>query len=233
MSVEGRDNPSTQIAIIGILIALLLPAVQSARAAARRVSSSNNMKQIGLAMHMYHDTQRRLPARAVFDENGKPLLSWRVLLLPYLNNEALFKEFHLDEPWDSEHNRPLIARMPAVYQSPNSAAEAGKTVYLAPVGEGTLFEGREGKHFADVKDGTASTIMLLEADDSNAVVWTKPDDWPYNPDQPFAGLGHLQPHGFNVVFCDGSDHFITNTLDMEVFKRLLTIADGEQVPFFR
>src|SRR3712207_2423045 len=93
-------------------------------------------------MHNYHDAHGHLPAVANFDPRGRPLLSWRVHLLPFLNEEKLYKEFHLDEPWDSEHNKKLIPRMPRVYQGPNRGLNAaGKTIYLAPVGEAAAFPG--------------------------------------------------------------------------------------------
>ena len=87
---------------------------------AARTVCINNLKQIGLAMHNYHDRHKSLPSAYTVDKAGKPLLSWRVLILPYLDQEALYKEFHLDEPWDSEHNKPLSAMVVKVYRSPAS-----------------------------------------------------------------------------------------------------------------
>ena len=86
----------------------------------------NNLKQIGLAMHNYHDVHRTLPPAYHADASDRPLLSWRVLILPYLEQDALYREFHLNEPWDSDHNKKLIERIPAVYQSPGSAAGPGR-----------------------------------------------------------------------------------------------------------
>ncbi len=229
IAIDDQPGSPTQVATMGVLVALLLPAVQAAREAARRAQSINNLKQLGLAMHNYHDVNRRFPARAVFDDDGKPLLSWRVLMLPYLEEQQLFEEFRMDEPWDSEHNRKLIDRMPAAFHNPSSTAEPGKTVYLAPVGEGTLFDGSKGKSFAEIRDGTSNTIMLLEANDSEAVVWTRPDDWQYDPSRPMAGLGSAHPGGFSAAFADGSVRFLADSLDPEIFKALLTIADGQAV----
>ncbi len=102
-------------------VALLLPAVQAARQAARRTVSMNNLKQIALAMLNYVEAKGAFPPAYIADKTtGKPLLSWRVAILPYLEREDLFKEFHLDEPWDSQHNKALIPRMPRVYRSPAS-----------------------------------------------------------------------------------------------------------------
>ena len=123
-----------------VLVALLLPAVQAAREAARRSQSMNNLKQIALAMHNYHDTFTAFPPAYSVDKDGKPLLSWRVHILPVSSSSTpLYQEFHLDEPWDSDHNKKLIARMPQIYRSPNSMAEPGKTVYLGNAGKDGVF----------------------------------------------------------------------------------------------
>src|SRR5438445_3414044 len=99
---------------------------------------------MGIAMHQYVDTFKSLPAHASVDKDGKALLSWRVHILPFVEQDALYKEFHLDEPWDSAHNKELIARIPPIYRSPQSRAGAGKTTYLVPVGKHALFGGKKG-----------------------------------------------------------------------------------------
>ena len=231
LATGGNKNPQmAQMATIGILIALLLPAVQAAREAARRAQSMNNLKQIVLAMHNYHDGHKELPARATFDKQGKPLLSWRVHLLPYFEQDALYKQFHLDEPWDSEHNRKLIPMMPKLFQNPSGTAAPGMANYLAVCGEGLAFEGTKGRRFADIRDGTSNTILVVEANDDRAAVWTKPDDWQYDAEHPMAGLGAAHPGGFSVAIADGSVRFISKDLDPKVFHALLTIAGGEVVP---
>ena len=225
ISFEG----SPAIGSVGVMTALLLPAVQAAREAARRTQSMNNLKQIGLAMHIYADAHRKLPARAIYDKQGKPLLSWRVALLPYLGQDALFKQFHLDEPWDSEHNRKLVAQMPATYRSPNQTGEPGTTVYLTPNGDGTLFGGKDGLKFAQVTDGLSNTIMAVEADNDQAVPWTKPDDLKYDAKDPVKGLGHLRPGIFEALFADGSVQVISNSVDADVLRALFTFGGGEAV----
>src|SRR2546421_12689862 len=96
-------------------------------------------------MHGYHDTHKHFPPAALRGKEGKPLLSWRVLLLPYLEQDSLYKEFHLDEPWDSEHNKKLLARMPKLFAGPDEKALAAhETHYQAFVGKGAVFEGKKG-----------------------------------------------------------------------------------------
>jgi hypothetical protein len=195
-----------------------------------RARCSNNLKQIGLALHNYHDVYSKFPAVASFDKNNKPLLSWRVHLLPYLDQEALYKEFRLDEPWDSEHNKKLVARMPAVFRCPVSRTAPGQTTYLAPVGKETMFSGENKPlRMADVFDGSSNTIFVVDADDKNAVPWTKPADLAYDSRKPWSGLiGH---HGESCValFVDGSVHVLTPKIPPERLHALFTRAGGEEL----
>ncbi len=227
ISQDAESN--MQIATIGVLVALLLPAVQAAREAARRMSASNNLKQIAVAMHNYHDTYGKLPPQATYDDQGKPLLSWRVHLLPFVEQSELYDQFHLDEPWNSEHNAGLIEHIPMVYRNPSSSAEPQMANFLVPTGEGSIFANKEGTGFRDILDGTSNTIMVVEADDSAAVIWTKPDDLAYVNEQPLRGLGSAHPGGFQVSLADGSVRFISNTIDQDVLLRLFQMADGKPV----
>ena len=154
------------------LTAVLRQLIPKAAQASDRVRSENNLKQLALAALNYQDAFRKFPANATHDKKGNALLSWRVQLLPYLGEEKLYKEFHLDEPWDGEHNKKLIARMPAVFRSPTSPklAADGKTTYLAPVGDATMFPDGRGVRIAEVTDGTSNTILFVDAADDSAVV---------------------------------------------------------------
>jgi prepilin-type processing-associated H-X9-DG protein len=230
---EGTNSQQQQlvtVAVVGVLVALLLPAVQAAREAARRNVSMNNMKQMMLAFHNFHDARKKLPAHAIYSAEGKPLLSWRVQILPYIEEQALYQQFHLDEPWDSEHNRALIPLMPAVFANPNLPSVPGKTNYLAVVGKECIFDGTaKGMGFRNITDGTSKTIMLVEANADQAVDWTKPDDLKYDAQNPSAGLGGLRPGGFNAAFADGHVAFIANSIDKQVLNSLFTRAGKEIV----
>ena len=208
--------------------------VEAVRDRAERESTRthlmNNLKQIGLAMHNYHDVHRTFPPAYQADASGRPLLSWRVLILPYLEQDALYREFHLDEPWDSDHNKKLIERIPAVYQSPGSAAGPGKTNYLTVRGPNTIFPGKDGVGMSDITDGTANTVLVVEASDQKAVVWTKPDDLEYNDADPAAGIMGLRREGFLATLCDGSAILIRSSLDSEVIRCLFLRNDGKSVP---
>jgi type II secretory pathway pseudopilin PulG len=216
-------------ATTGILVALLLPAIQAAREAARRNQSMNNMRQISLAILNYEAANRTYPPRAILDKQGKPLLSWRVAILPYLEENNVYREFRLDEPWDSEHNKKLIAKMPATYANP-SFTTPGKTTYLAPAGDDTILSSKKGTQIRDVVDGTSKTILLLEADPDRAVEWTRPDDYEVDEKQPFNGLGHLRAGQiFLTGFADGSVRAISVDIDPQTFLSLLKKSDGRVI----
>ena len=216
---------------MSIALSSVLVAVVSARDDSSVRRNVNNMQQVAFAMLVYHDMNKSLPP-AVVERDGKPLLSWRVLLLPYLDDpkaKSLYDEFHLDEPWDSAHNRPLVAKMPDVYKSPNSKHTDGRTVYLTPRGEKTAFPGTRVVQLRQVLDGTAKTLALLEVDDDRAVEWTKPDDWRFDPKNPTAGLGGQTTDGYTVAMLDSSIHYFPKSVDGKTLNKLLTMNGRETV----
>jgi len=211
--------------------ALLLPGIGPPRQAAANNLSMNNMKQIALAMHNWNSANKQhFPAPAIYDKQGKPLLSWRVQILPYLDEMALYKEFHLDEPWDSAHNKPLIARMPALYLSPGpgQVATSGKTRYRVPSGPMGMFPGK-GLSLREITDGTSNTIMLVEVAAPGAVEWTKPDDLEVDNKDPLAGLTGNPTGQFLVAFADGSVRPIRETVDTTTMIRLFMPQDKTPV----
>jgi prepilin-type processing-associated H-X9-DG protein len=199
--------------------------------AAARAQSQNNLKQIGLAMHNYHDINGAFPPAAVCDKTGKPMLSWRVLILPYVEADDLYKQFKLDEPWDSEHNKKLLAKMPKVYSLPSQAAGATDTHYRVFVGNGAVFDYVRGSKLQEVTDGTSNTIMVATA--AEAVPWTKPDELPFDPEKDMVKLLGAQPGGeaggnvCNTAFCDGSVRAISRSIDRKTLNALITKAGGE------
>ena len=229
LELEGLENTAT----IGTLVGLLLPAVQAAREAARRTSSSNNLKQLGLAMHNYHDAYRGFPATAISDKaSGKPLLSWRVAVLPFIEEAALYEQFHLDEPWDSPHNIKLLEKMPATYKHPGRPTQPGHTVYQAPVSEETLLRKNEPTSIRTITDGTSNTILLVEVSEAAAVPWTAPEDVEIDATDPLKNLiSPLAPQIFQALFGDGSVRAISANIDQNMLNALFTRAGGEVTNF--
>lgn len=193
-------------------------------------SCIRNLKFLSLAMHNYHSQHNAFPPARAVDQAGKPLLSWRVLILPFLEANDLYKEFHLDEPWDSPHNKALIPRMPALFACPSKrggSLAAGMTIYKRPVGEAIGVPALKVLPIKEVTDGTSNTIMIVETPVDQAVEWTRPDDWdvPANLDARSFFLRHID--GANASLMDGSVRSFRETLKPETFRGLLTPAGGE------
>ncbi len=205
---------------------VVVEGVQKIREAAARTQSANNLKQLALAMYNYHDNTGRFPPQAIYDKNGKPLLSWRVLILPYIEQQNLYKQFHFDEPWDSEHNKRLLATMPKIFASPQDEECVKKHVthYQGLVGKGAFFEGKQGIRVADIVDGTSNTIMIVEA--SKAVPWTKPEDTPFDPEKPLPKLGLPDARAFMAAMCDGSVRTISHKITQQTLRNAIMRNDG-------
>jgi prepilin-type processing-associated H-X9-DG protein len=206
-------------------------AAEKSMQVSQRRRRADQFKQISLAMLNYMDVNRHLPAvAAISSKEGKPLLSWRVAVLPYID-EALYKEFHLDEPWDSPHNRSLIGKMPNLFADPDPRsllAKEGKTTYQVPVGAETIFFNSEGAKYWDIADGTANTILLVDVAPSHAVEWTRPEDWQVDIHNSRGGLERDDRDFVTVAFADGHVSIINlkSTSDKQ-FGAKLTRAAGD------
>jgi hypothetical protein len=214
-----------------------------------------NLRQIGRALHEYHDAVGAFPKVAITDKEGKPGLSWRVAILPYLGHADLFKKFAIDESWDSPHNRQLLESMPVEFACPSAShRDPSLTNYRAFVGNGSFFESPYDARFAKVwwtdpdgtkhyqpepihgmsialfQDGPANTVMVVEAKQS--VPWTKPDDFPFEPvraDGSLFGAGSDHRGGFNALFVDCSLRFISARTDPQLFRSMITRNGGEAI----
>lgn len=198
-----------------------------------RLQHANQLKQLGLAMHNFESPKGRFPARALYDAAGKPLLSWRVQILPYIGREDLYAQFKLDEPWDSEHNKKLIEQMPPEFRSPMvKVDEKGKTPFVVPVSERSIFSGKEGAGLRDITDGTSNTIMVVAADAQHSVVWTKPDDLTIDPKDPTSGL-HFNAYDdqkvIYVLMADGAVRGVPRAKLADEILKALTMNGGEIV----
>ncbi len=174
-------------------------------------------------MQSYHDHQGALPARALFNKEGKPLLSWRVLILPYMEQDALYKQFKLDEPWDSLHNIKLLEKMPSFYKpfAGHQTREPYTTYFQVFVGKGAAFEGTKGmKISSDFPDGISNTILIAQA--KHAVPWTKPEDLNFGPDLPLPELGGIFPKTFQVATVDTSTRSLPDDISEKTLRAAIT-----------
>jgi hypothetical protein len=210
------------------------------RDAANRMKSSNNMKQMGLAMANYEDTHGELPGNT-YAADGTPLLSWRVHILPYVEQDNLYKRFKLDEPWDSPTNRPLLQSMPSIYVVPTTQGKtpAGYTHYRGFSSPGAVFDRRRVPNrpappgqmltLARFKDGTGDTVLIVEA--AEPVEWTKPDDLDASPGKPFPRMGSFHRGGkFVIVLADGSVRPLRPDVPETTLRALVTHSGGEPLP---
>jgi len=171
----------------------------------RRETNKNHFKTIMIALHNYHDAYKMFPPRdELRDKQGKTGLSWRVHVLPFIDEQKLYEEFHLDEPWDSPHNKTLIERMPKVYQGQWFGVAPGHTTFLSPVGEDTVLGDTKATKLSDITDGLSNTVVLVDVEPALAVPWTAPKDYAFDPKSPAQGL-HIKGDGlFLAGFADGA-----------------------------
>ena len=218
-----------------VLVALVLPAVRAAREAARRAQCSCNLCGLKLAIHNYHETYGVLPPAYVADANGRPMHSWRVLILPFLEQATFYKQYDFSEPWDGPNNIKLLDHMPNYYACPSrSSGPTNLTSYTVISGQGTMFPGSKSAKFADVTDGLANTLMVVEVADVK-IPWTAPVDLDIgtmslrvnDPIRP--GISSPHPGGANTAFGDGKYVFLREDIPEETLRALITVAGGEAV----
>jgi hypothetical protein len=228
---------------LAVLVAFSLPSFCFVRSAAPRMQATNNLKQIALALHDYHSINGHLPPAAHRGKNGEPFLSWRVLILPYLECGNLYGRFHLDEPWDSPHNLTLLPEMSKVYASVGEQPpEPFMTFIQVVVGPRTGFEGDIGLCLDhDFPDGTSNTFLVMEG--GEPVPWSKPVDLVYDPTGPLPALGGVfrggsllsgygKFDGFCAAMADGSVRYFYRTMTSEEnIRGMITRNGGEKVEY--
>ena len=234
------------IGCVCVALTLLLPLISVARETARRMQCANNMKQLALMMHYYHDVYKAYPPAYTVDESGKPLHSWRVLLLPYMYQQKLYDEIHHDEPWDSEYNQQFHSRMPSVFRCPSDKASGARAFlqkrypnmdrenlncnYSVIVGEQTMFPGSQSIKNSDIA-ATSNTIMIIER--LYPVCWMDPtheityEDALRGVNASIYGPGSAHNGGCMAAVADGCERYISETITPEQFKAMLMRADGD------
>lgn len=220
--------------VIGILIGMLLPVTRrGVPAAARRTHCMNNMRQIVIAMHNYESKHGHFPPAYIADEDGNPMHSWRILILPYLERQNLFERYSMDEPWDGPNNRLLADEIDAIYSCPShnsGGGEANSTSYCLVTGEGTLFDADQAPEFDDIKDGRSNTVILVEVN-HREFHWMEPRD--LTLEQAIGGFEKAakdeqvsnHPGVQNVAFADGSTSVLATSTTRSELEKLFLIAD--------
>jgi hypothetical protein len=243
---RGADNVARlkRILLVATIVMLLLscvvllPCAQKIRDDEGWERSINRISQIALAMENYHGVFGKLPPAVVRAKDGRPLYSWRVLLLPFLEEDQLYERFHRDEPWDSPHNKALL-KAPLRSYNPFGKDDLELTRYQVIIGPRTAFE-KDGLTWDDFADGRANTLLVVEA--GEPVPWSKPVDLTYDPSKPLPplGAGFTRPvhflcyevwrkPGFVACFADGSGCFIPASTDEKTVRGFMTRNGGEKV----
>ena len=183
---------------------------------------------IGLAFHNYHDVYGKFPGAGRARPEVPVGLSWRVHLLPFLDQAGLYAQFRLDEAWDSEHNKLLIEKMPEVFKLPG-VDESGKTSIHVLTGPGAPFADDACPALTQFTDGTSVTFLALMAGPDKAEIWTKPGGLDFDPENPIKALGNLTGESFIALLADGSVRMVNKNIDATTLRRLFQLADGEPV----
>lgn len=218
--------------LISVALAVLVPMWRMARERALRMRSANNLKQIALALHNYHDTLNTFPPAYIPDATGKPMHSWRMLIAPYMESRPLFDVYSFSEPWNGPNNSKIGQQPNLHFHSPlDRFAPNQMTSYVAVVGPDTCWPGGQGTRLAQITDGTSNTLMVVEISHSD-IHWMEPRDLPIEelkvwlePDHKPRLGGRIE--GGLVALADGSVHFLPRDVAIEKLRKLITPAGGD------
>ncbi len=215
-----------------MLIGFLLPSGRK-RSPGDRILCGNNLKEIGTALQVYSDQYGSLPPAYVADASGRPIHSWRALLLPYIDGD-LAKAYSFDEPWDGPNNRQLMKRIPSVYHCPaDQRATSGATSYVAIVGNETMWPFANARKLSEVTDGLSNTIVLVEATGLD-IPWLEPRDLEFAKlnfkvnDPATPGIGSQHEAVANILFADGTTRTLAPQTPADTLRAMLTIDGGER-----
>ncbi|HEY1601306.1 MAG TPA: DUF1559 domain-containing protein [Pirellulales bacterium] len=218
------------LGILALLACLLLPAVRNARPAARRAQCGNNLKQIALALLSYERDYHALPPAYTVDAVGRPLHSWRTLILPYLEQRNLYETIDLSKAWDDPANAEACQTPLTMFHCPAADIPQNHTTYLASVATNGCFRLTEPRHLSEISDGMPETLMVIEVAPQQSVPWMAPTDADESLVmglRPASKLAHNG--GVNAAFCDGRVVFINANLPAAARRVVISISDGDHV----
>lgn len=215
--------------IVTLLVFLFLPMLQRGREPRLRYECRKNLKQIGLALHNYHDVYGMFPPAHTIDANGRPLHSWRTLLLPFLEHQALYAKIDLTRPWDDPVNASARETPVAFFACPSLGPKvSNRTSYLGLVGAEACFSTAGSRSRKEFKDGTERTLMVIEVSADQATQWMEPVD---ADEVLLMGISTntIPPHssGFHALTADGAVQFLSNETPAPIRRAMLTIAGDD------
>jgi len=219
--------------ILVVLLAMLLPAIQAVRSTPHSTVCINQCRQIALAFLNYESANGHFPPAYIADENGKPMHSWRVLILPFMEQQALYDLYDMDEPWDGPNNSKLHDTVVSCYRCPSATDSDVYTSYVLITGAGTGFDRDQTIGFGDLDDGASNTILVTEIADSG-FHWMKPQDITLDQfavDSAEAPATHHK-RGRNVALFDGSVHVLSHHIRSKELRKIALIDDGKIVTTF-
>ena len=225
------------IIIILLLGALLLPSIRGPgpRNAARRMQCGNHLKQIGLALQIYESDYGCLPPAYTADAAGKPLHSWRTLILPYIEQKVLYDKIDLSKPWDDPANQVLRDAVVHAYVCPSANLPKDKTTYLAVVAPGGCFQPGKPTPLSAITDGKSNTLLIIEVANEHAVPWMSPQDASEELIlNRAAAKSHAHQSGSLAVFVDGHTQFLPAAVPPAILRALISIAgnDADEITDF-
>ncbi len=227
-SEGGMVNLTTNIKSSEIPVGSIANVFLQTRKASARTTSVNNLKQIALAFHNFHDSYRQFPHSVKSpNPNHKHPVSWRVLILPFIEQNALYEAYRFDEPWDGPNNIQLLSKMPRLYRYPDAAPDSTESNYAMLVGPETICPPNKTLRITDILDGTSNTLMVVEA--KKSIPWTKPEDLDYSKDKPLPAMGGFSEGGFNAAFADGSVRFLGTTMEESMLRSMISASGGEVI----
>ncbi|TWU41750.1 DUF1559 family PulG-like putative transporter [Novipirellula artificiosorum] len=211
----------------GVVVALLLPAINAGRHAAQRMSRSNNAKQVALGIHNYHAAYKQLPFTVNANSDGEETIGWRIALSPFVEGQAQWEAIDSNESWASSTNMAVFQNPPLSFQSPSG--EIGETGIFAIVSDESMFPPTPYTivRFRDVTDGLANTVMMVELP-NRTTVWSSTENM--TPDEAFAAIASMEDaQSAHLIMADGAVRAVTNSLERELFDALVTRAGGDDV----
>jgi prepilin-type processing-associated H-X9-DG protein len=217
------------LCIIGLLVALLLPQVSTVRPAALRVQCTHNLKEIALALHTYESAFKVLPPAYTVDSEGKPLHSWRTLILPYLERKQLYESIDLSKPWNDPANAQAYKTAISEYRCPGADCPKNQTTYMAIIAPNGCFRPNKPRQLSEITDDHGETLMVIEVGSEHAVHWMAPidaDETLVMASGPSTKRNHAG--GKNAAFVDGSVRFLQSGTPAAERRALISIAGNDK-----